>query len=405
MSDETPTGRKNRQAARRWPRAACPWGLLGLLLALLLAGCRDGGQPEATASDAAMHRANPARTGVFETEGLAEYSAIKWQFPAEDWVFAAPAVLGDSVYAVSYDGNVYALDRETGAERWRFKTGQPIIAAPAAADGLVFVAGMDGNVYALDAAGGAERWRVTLGSGAAGDGITGSPAVVSDTIYVAGESGLLLALDTATGEERWRFQKEAQSIAFSPAIAGGTLYVGVADGLLYALDAATGAEQWTFDPVGEQAERYSPTADVVAGDGVVYYTTVDHNLAGQLFAVDTTSHEARWVYQTDTENFSAPSLAGDLLIWGGLDKSIHAINAATGEPAWDFATGDIVFTAPAVAGDLVYVGGADKNLYALNAADGQVRWQFRADSGVSSATIADGELFVGTERGVLYALQ
>ena len=404
MSDQTPTGRKNGQAAGH-RRVACLWGPLALLLALLLAGCRDGGQPEATVSDAAMHRANPARTGVFETEGLAEYTAIKWQFQAEDWVFAAPAVLGDSVYAVSYDGNVYALDRETGAERWRFETEQPIIAAPAVAGGLVFIAGMDGNVYALDAAGGAERWRVALGSSAAGNGITGSPAVVGDTIYVAGESGLLLALDTATGEERWRFQKEGQSIAFSPAIAGGTLYVGVADGLLYALDAATGAEQWTFDPVTGPAERYSPTADVVAGDGVVYYTTVDHNLVGQLIAVDTASHQARWTHQTDTENFSAPALAGDLLIWGGLDKSIHAINAATGEPAWDFATGDIVFTAPAVAGDLIYVGGADKNLYVLNTADGQVRWQFRADSGVSSATIADGMVFVGTERGVLYALQ
>ncbi|HOU40483.1 MAG TPA: PQQ-binding-like beta-propeller repeat protein [Promineifilum sp.] len=401
MTDELRPGRNNGQATRRGRRVAC----LGLLLALLLTACRNSGQPEAIVNGAAMHRANPARTGVFQTEGLAKYSDIKWQFQAEDWVFGAPAVLGDAVYTVSYDGNVYALDRETGAERWRFETEQPIIAAPAAADGLIFVAGMDGNVYALSAADGAERWRIALGSGAAGDGITGSPAVVGDTVYVAGESGLLLALEAETGAERWRFQKEGQAIAFSPAVANGTIYVGVANGLLYALDAATGAEQWTFDPVGEQAERYSPTADVVAGDGVVYFTTVDHNLAGQLFAIDTTTHTARWVYQTDTENFSAPALAGDLLIWGGLDKSIHAISAATGEPAWDFATGDIVFSAPAVAGDLVYVGGADKNLYALNTADGQVRWQFRADSGVSSATVADGAVFVGTERGLLYALE
>ena len=82
--------------------------LIGLVL--VLAGCGGAeGRPEIAAPDAAMHRANAARTGVFATEGLAEYSAIKWQFAAEEWIFAAPAVLGDAVYAASYDGHVYAL--------------------------------------------------------------------------------------------------------------------------------------------------------------------------------------------------------------------------------------------------------------------------------------------------------
>ena len=112
-----------------------PWGAWGrifpaLLIVLLLVGCDQAGGTETTiAPDAAMHRADAARTGVFRTEGLAEYSAIKWQFEAGEWFFGAPAVLGDAIYAASYDGNVYALDRETGAERWRFATDQPIIAA------------------------------------------------------------------------------------------------------------------------------------------------------------------------------------------------------------------------------------------------------------------------------------
>ena len=313
--------------------------LLWLLITLLLAGCGgQAGQPEISAPDAAMHRANAARTGVFATEGLAEYSAIKWQFAAEEWIFAAPAVLGDAVYATSYDGNVYALDRETGAERWRLATGQPIIASPAAAGEQVFVAGMDGIVYALAAADGAEQWRATLGDGSAGNGITASPAIVGDTVYAAGESGLLLALDAQTGAERWRFQKEGQAITFSPAVADDVVYVVVADATLYALDAGSGAEQWSFNPVVEAADTYSPTADPVVGDGMVYLMTSGPNLVGELIAVDIATHEARWRHETPTENYSAPSLAGDLLVWGGLDGRIYALPATGGEPSWTFPT-------------------------------------------------------------------
>ncbi len=137
-----------------------------------------------------MHRANPARTGVYLTNGPAVYQNIKWQFEAGDWVFGAPAVLEDTVYFTSYDGNIYAADRETGAEKWVFESGDVIIASPAAADGLIYVANMSGAIIALDDATGQERWRVDAGAG-----LSGSPAVVDGVAYFTSEGGLLVALD------------------------------------------------------------------------------------------------------------------------------------------------------------------------------------------------------------------
>jgi outer membrane protein assembly factor BamB len=169
------------------------WLLLAGLL--LLVAC-DGGEPEvAGAAAPVMERANPARTGVYPEPGLPRFEALKWQFKAEDWVFGAPAVSGDSVFAASYDGNLYALDRETGAEQWRFTTGDSVLAAPAVGQGLVTTGSMDGNIYALDAASGEERWRVEVGAG-----FTAAPAIVDGTVYYASENGLLLALDLATGD-------------------------------------------------------------------------------------------------------------------------------------------------------------------------------------------------------------
>ena len=107
--------------------------VLLLLAVLVIAGCNGRGGAEATiAANATMHRANPARTGVYDTAGLDKYNRIKWQFEGEDWFFATPAVLGDAVFAASYGGNFYALDRQTGSERWRFETDEPIISSPSA---------------------------------------------------------------------------------------------------------------------------------------------------------------------------------------------------------------------------------------------------------------------------------
>ena len=183
------------------------------------------------------------------------------------------------------------------------------------------------------------------------------------------------------------------------------VYVPLADGTLYALEAGSGAEQWSFNPAIEAQDIYSPTADPVIADGVVYFMTSGPNLVGELIAIDIATQQARWRYETPTENYSAPSVAGELLIWGGLDGRIHALTAASGDPAWTFPTSDIIFSAPAIAGDIAYVGSNDKYLYALDTATGRMQWQFRADSGVSSPVIADGVVYVGTEGGVLYALE
>jgi len=410
------------QVAGRWSAARRLSSVVCGLLLLALAGCGGDSSAPEIAGEAAMHRANPARTGVYETAALDSYEAVKWQFETGEWIFAAPAVLDDSVYAASNNGNVYALDRETGEERWRFATGGAILASPAAAGDLVYAASMDGNVYALDAATGEERWRVALGSDDPDTpgGFTGSPAIVEDTLYVANESGVLAALDAQTGEERWRFQKSKTQvaseqpaswpIAFSPAIADGAVYVPVSDGILYVLDAATGEEQWQYDPAatpaGGQPEVYSPTADpVVAGDTVYFMTSSAGSLQGVLFAISLESHQARWQYRTPTENYSAPSISDGVLIWGSLDRALYAVSAETGEAAWTFPTEDINFSSPAIAGDLVYVGSVDKNLYALDVTSGEQRWQFRAGSSVSSPAVADGVVYVGTEAGTLFALE
>lgn len=383
--------------ASRGSVAGGRWLLLALFL-FIVAGC--GQANTAPTAPPAMHRANPARTGVYDTQGPDDYSGVKWQFQAQDWVFTTPAIGDGLVYFGSYDGRVYAADLADGLEKWRFETDAPIIASPAAADGLVFIGGMDGNAYALNGQTGAEAWRASIGGG-----IIGSPVVTNDTVYFVSDNGLLLALEAKTGNELWRFQQVDAPIVYSPAVSDGTIYLPVGGGILVALDAQTGAEQWRFDPKINTRDIFSPAGDVVVDGGRVYFMTVNMDNIGFLYAIDQATHELVWRAAVPAEVFTAPTASGGLLMWGALDGVFYAVSADTGEPAWKYETGDAIFTAAAVAGDRVYVGSVDKNLYALDVQTGLMQWQFRAESPVSSPAIKDGIIYVGTEAGTLYAIQ
>jgi outer membrane protein assembly factor BamB len=103
-----------------------------LLVALILSGCGGQGQ------DAPMFRANPARTGVFPSNGPTTLNELAWKFKTDGMVNSSPAVADGVVYVGSGDGRLYALDARTGKEKWSFNTGGEVFSSPAVADGVVY---------------------------------------------------------------------------------------------------------------------------------------------------------------------------------------------------------------------------------------------------------------------------
>ena len=63
--------------------------------------------------------------------------------------FGSVTVAGDVVYAGSDDGNLYAVDAETGETLWKWLTGGPVRAATAVIDHVVYAVSLDGMVYAI----------------------------------------------------------------------------------------------------------------------------------------------------------------------------------------------------------------------------------------------------------------
>jgi outer membrane protein assembly factor BamB len=115
---------------------------------------------------------------------------ILWENTAsENEVFSTPAVTKEWVVAASTDGNVFALERGTGALRWRFDTkGMP--SSPVIAGDKVVVAA-DGELFLLRLADGTKLWSLKVS-----DEIT-SPAIAEQMVIVGSEDGTVVALGAA----------------------------------------------------------------------------------------------------------------------------------------------------------------------------------------------------------------
>jgi len=385
-----------------------------------LAAC--GSRPEAPpvpAGPPAMFRNGPAHTGVFAGPGAPALGAIAWRFQTDGPVRSSPTVAGDTVYAGSGDGRLYAIDRASGAERWRFDAGSPVDSSAAVAGDLVVFQSRDGAIRAVDRATGGPRWRVRTGPdlpwawGHEGwDYFISSPAIVDDRVFVGAGDGRLYCLDLTTGQEAWRFQTGGR-VRSSPAVAGDRVYVGSADGSLYAVDRASGAERWRFDAEGRtltSAEfgydrktfQSSPALDA----GTVYIGSRD----GRMYAVDAATGTERWnVPSGPTWAISSPGVGNGVVVSGRSDQRyVHAVRAGSGEEIWRIQTGSVVFSSPAIAGDTIYigVGVGDGTLLALDAATGATRWSYRTGAGIfSTPSVAGRAVYVGSDDGRIYAFE
>jgi len=157
-------------------------------------------------------------------------------------------------------------------KKWEVTTGGDVSATPAVDSQRVYFPDWAGNLYAVDKATGAVVWQQTMASytGIPGDKARATPAI-SDTAIVLGNQGpfggggAVVAVDKNTGVLMWKTQVESHFAAIitqSATIFDGVVYIGVASleealaafipdyeccsfrGSMAALDLATGRILW-----------------------------------------------------------------------------------------------------------------------------------------------------------------
>ena len=148
------------------------------------------------------------------------------QLGVQDSHEASPLVIGDTMYIVTPKPNhVYALDlSRQGVIKWEFRPEIPdeerMLKSACCgaqtrglgyADGKIVFATLDGQVFALDAETGEMVWRAENANIAIGETVSAPPLVVNDKVIIGvagGERGVrghVTAYSLANGNLRWRY--------------------------------------------------------------------------------------------------------------------------------------------------------------------------------------------------------
>jgi len=345
---------------------------LGFIV-LLASACQAGpavGQSLPTATVATSPTPLPLPASV-PTPTLAPSREPLWTFSTQGVVWSSPTVLDGTVYIGSDDGNLYAIEAQTGSLKWQFLTQGIVRSQPAIAGGLVYFASDDGYLYAVEAQAGAQAWRTDIGNSMPSDGRrlggdpspTGwdykqsSPIVADGQIYVGSLDGSVYALAAGTGAINWTF-KTGQKVRATPTLADGVLYIGSWDESMYALDVLTGQMLWTT-PVGGEVQ-----STALVADGLVYTAS----RKASVVALDAQTGEIKWEYPYGGNNWveSSPRLVGNVIYIGSSARAmVVGLDSQTGEKLTAYQSYVCFWSTPAVEGNMLYIGGTAPSYFPL----------------------------------------
>ena len=301
----------------------------GLLpLALLVSACGAVASPDGWASptvqDGRILLANDDNLFSYDIESLLP----QWRFPpqGEDVdidavaLYGDPAVTQDAVYIPTYDGELYAVDAETGDLLWggrAFETDGPIIGGITLDQGTLYFGSSDGNVYAVNAEDGQQRWAFETGGE-----VWAAPAVAEGNVFATSLDGNLYVLDAASGNLLWQYGTSA-GIASPPVVdpANNAVYIAGFDRRIRAIDLESQEETWSIE-----AQNWFWTEPLL-DSGVLYAGSLD----GKVYAVDVASGDLLWTAPARGPVRAAPILVDDRLIVFNRDGDILAIDAGSGD--------------------------------------------------------------------------
>lgn len=154
---------------------------------------------------------------------------------------SSPTVSGSEVFLGFSDGSLVAINAESGQEIWTKKLRvrdrfYDVDMPPVADETSVYAATFDGMLYRLDRKTGATLWSFPVGS-------YGSFVLEEGRLYFSGLNGFLYAIDANSGQSIWKVPFEA-GVALTPVKVGNTLVVTTSNDPFYVLDPKDGKLLW-----------------------------------------------------------------------------------------------------------------------------------------------------------------
>jgi hypothetical protein len=238
-----------------------------------------------------------------------------------------PPVVGDGRVYVAERNEIHAFDAETGAPVWRVPADPPVLGALTFDAGWIIALLERGDVAGLRASDGRELWkrRVAEGDRPLSAAVPGE----RDAFYVAYDAGRILALSLTDGRVIW--EQTLPGRLSPPAWAPGRVFVGSTDNFFYALDSDDGSLEWKW--------RYGGDVIGASADGdVVFVASLDNMIR----AVNRGNGNQRWRKDTGTRPVVPPLAFDRLGLVAGISPTLTGFAAKTGEQVGTYtAPGDL----------------------------------------------------------------
>lgn len=364
-----------------------------------------------------LHLAAAALTGVACRAPSEPDVGQRLLWKAAGGSIAAPAVADATVYFLTVNHTVVALDAGTGTQRWRATVGAG--SGPPRGWNLIVAGGNviapDEAVYAFDRTTGSPRWVFRTSSG----DMPGRFHISTDgsRVFTGSPAGFAYALDAATGSAIWTTElaSDNNSVVYSPVVDRGLVAVTLrhftnpSTGGVVALDAATGAVRWRRD---------FPTTGPGRGSGSFGRAGFWRELViapsddGTIYAMNRADGTIAWIsprpdYEVSFDDQRPVLVVGDVVVVGSDRPVITGLDASSGAERWRIANplGSVSYEM-GTDGSRAYVVDANLSLSAVDAAEGAVLWKIGSRAGdFAPYPVIDGDrVYIGGTSG-LYALR
>ena len=371
-----------------------------LFCVLLVSGCSWFGGDD---DDAAIE---PAELVDFQSEVslVRQWSASVGSGTKNYLISLRPTANRDTVFAADYEGQVTALDVDTGEVRWQTELNVPVTGGVGYGAGLVMVGTVEGEVYTLDADDGSVLWTSQVSSE-----ILSSPKSNGEIVVVHSIDNKMVALDAKTGEELWQHDGDAPILSVrgtsESVVTNNMVLSGFDSGKLIAFSPDNGSIIWETRlalPTGRTELERMVDIDgepLLVGD-VIYSVTYQ----GRVGAVSRGTGRSLW--SQDSSSHHAPAHSAGQIYVTGAEDSVQAFHAGNGQLIW--SNDQLLLrrlTGPANLAGIIATADAEGYLHLLDPIDGRFVGREKIDgSGISTPMLSVGEsLIIQSNNGKVSA--
>ncbi|WP_409521581.1 outer membrane protein assembly factor BamB [Pseudomonas sp.] len=290
-----------------------------------------------------------------------------------------PAVEGDSIFAADANGEVMALDRETGKVLWKKDLEAPVSGGVGVGSGMVLLGTLKGEVIALDSASGEEKWRARVTSE-----VLSAPATNGDVVVVQTQDDRLIGLEASTGTQRWIYENSPAVLTLrgtgAPIVTSNLAVAGLSTGKVIAVDTQRGLPVWEQRvAVPQGRSELDRVVDIDGGlllSGTTLYVVT---YQGRLAGLDLESGRVLW--QRDASSYVGVAEGFGSVYVSQASGTVEGIDERSTSALWsNESLARRELSAPAVFSSYVAVGDIEGYLHLLSQVDGRFVARERIDS-------------------------